>query len=78
MHTLLLVALVYFLINLLCAVLLHLHGLRQAHPPLRFLEVLMHFVLFSVSAVPVLLVISVEAFFGEAKGAAFGPVAQPR
>ncbi len=76
MHTLLVVALGYLAVNFLCALLFHIHGLRQAHLPLRFLEVLMHFVLFTALAVPVLLVMSAEAFFGEGKGRGFRPAAQ--
>ena len=64
MHTLLLIAVVYLLVNFCCALLLHLHGLRQAHLPLRFLDILMHFVLLSALAIPILVVMSAEAFFG--------------
>ena len=77
MHILIVVAVSYLVVNFALALLFHVHGLRQAHLPLRFLDVLMHFVLFSALAVPVLLVISAEAFFGDGKGGAFGPVVQP-
>ena len=76
MHLLAVIGIAYLAINFACALLLHYHGLRQAHLPLRFLDVLMHFVLFSALAIPVLLVISAEAFFGESKGTAFRPVVQ--
>ena len=78
MHTFLLVALGYLAINFVFALLLHVHGLRQAHLPLRFMEVLMHFLLFSALAFPVLLVVSVEAFFGgdRLRGSHYGPVTQ--
>ena len=65
MHTLLGVAIGYLTLNFVCALVFHLHGLRQAHLPLRFLDVFMHFVLFSALALPVLLVTSAEAFFGK-------------
>lgn len=79
MHTLLAVALGYLAVNFAIALLLHVHGLQQAHLPLRFLEVLMHFLLFSALAIPVLLVVSTEAFFGSGRlrGATYGPVAHP-
>ena len=64
MHTFLLFVVGYLSVNFCCALLLHLHGLRQAHLPLRFLDVLMHFVLLSALAIPVLVVMSAEAFFG--------------
>ncbi len=77
MHILLTVAVCYLLINFVCALLLHLHGLKQAHLPLRFLDVLMHFLLFSALAIPVLLVISADAFFGKREPMqGYGPVAQ--
>lgn len=65
MHTLLAVAIGYLLLNFICALMLHIHGLRQAHLPLRFLEVLMHFLLYSALAVPLLIVLAAEAFFGK-------------
>ena len=79
MHSLLLVAICYLAVNFLVALVLHLHGLRQAHLRLRFLDVLMYFLLFSALAIPLLLTISAEAFFGGSKGmreGAYGPVAQ--
>ena len=75
MYILLVVALSYLVVNLALAVLFHVHGLRQAHLPLRFLDVLMHFVLFGALAIPVLLVTSAEAFFGGSKGGTFGSIA---
>ena len=54
----------YFGLNFLCALVLHLHAERQAHLPVRFLDVLVHFVLLTAFAIPVLLVISAEAMFG--------------
>ena len=54
----------YFALNFLCALVLHLHGERQAHLPLRFLDVFVHFVLLTAFAIPVLLVITAEAMFG--------------
>lgn len=79
MHMLLTVACCYLLINLACALVLHLHGLRQAHLPVRFLDVVMHFLLFGALAIPVLLVISARAFFGkreQMQSGTYGPVAQ--
>ena len=64
MHTVLLVAIGYFTLNFGCALLLHLHGLRQAHLRLRFLDILMHFLLLSALALPLLIAVSAEAFFG--------------
>ena len=76
MHMILMVALGYLAVNLFVALLLHLHGLRQAHLPLRFLDVLMHFLLFGALAIPVLLVVSAEAFFGKgsSRSTPYGPV----
>lgn len=54
----------YFAVNFLCALVLHLHGERQAHLPLRFMDVFVHFVLMTAFAIPVLLVITAEAMFG--------------
>ncbi|HLI76342.1 MAG TPA: hypothetical protein VKV02_05295 [Acidobacteriaceae bacterium] len=54
----------YFGLNFLCALVLHLHAERQAHLPVRFLDVLVHFVLLTAFAIPVLLVITTEAMFG--------------
>ena len=79
MHTLLFVVIGYLLANFVCALALHLHGLRQAHLRLRFLDVFLHFVLLSAVAIPVLLVTSSEAFFGrgrEMQGGTYRPVAQ--
>ena len=79
MHILLAVAICYLLINFICALALHLHGLRQAHLRLRFLDVFLHFLLFSAVAIPVLIVTSSEAFFGKGKqmqGGGYRPVAQ--
>ena len=78
MHIFLAVALGYLAVNFVVALLLHVHGLRQAHLPLRFLEVLMHFLLFGALAIPVLLVVSAEAFFGGSRlrGTTYGPLAQ--
>ena len=79
MHTLIAAAICYLLINFLCALALHLHGLRQAHLKLRFLDVFLHFMLFSAIAIPVLLVTSAEAFFGcgeQMHGRGYRPVAQ--
>ena len=64
MHILLFVAIGYLTLNFGCALILHLHGLRQAHLPLRFLDILLHFVLLTALAIPLLLVMSAEAFFG--------------
>ena len=72
MHILFAVATGYLLVNFLCALLFHVHGLRQAHLRLRFLDVLMHFLLFTALAVPMLIVISAEAFFGREEGTADG------
>ncbi len=57
-------AIVFFSVNFLCALLLHVHGQRQAHLQLRFLDVLVHFVLMSALALPLLFVTTAEAFFG--------------
>lgn len=54
----------YLLVNFVCALVLHRHADRQAHLPVRFLDVLVHFVLLTLFAIPVLLVITAEAFFG--------------
>ncbi len=54
----------YFAVNFLCALALHLHAERQAHLPVRFLDVLVHFVLLTAFAIPVLLVVTAEAMFG--------------
>lgn len=78
MHTFVVVALAYLVVNFALAVIFHVHGLRQAHLPLRFLDVLMHFVLFSALALPVLLVMSTEAFFGGSGRRALGPIVQGR
>ena len=80
MHTFIVVAVGYLAVNLTLAVLFHVHGLRQAHLPLRFLDVLMHFVLFSALALPVLVVISTEAFLAknESQTGPYGPLAQGR
>ena len=82
MHVLLVLAVCYFGINFLMALVMHLHGLRQAHLPVRFMEVLMHFLLFSALALPVLLVTSAEAFFGREKQPrgprGYQPVSQPQ
>ena len=78
MHLFLAVALGYLFVNFVMALLLHVHGLRQAHLPLRFLDVLMHFLLLGLLAIPVLLVVSVEAFFGgdKLRGTSYSPMAQ--
>ena len=78
MHIFLGVALGYLAVNVFIALLLHVHGLRQAHLPLRFLEVLMHFLLFGVLAIPVLLVVCAAAFFGGGglRGTSYGPMTQ--
>jgi hypothetical protein len=55
---------VYFGLNFLCALVLHLHAERQAHLHVRFLDVLVHFVLLTAFAIPVLLVVTTEAMFG--------------
>ncbi len=55
---------VYFGLNFVCALVLHLHSERQAHLPLRFLDVLVHFVLLTAFAIPVLFVVMAEALFG--------------
>ena len=78
MHMLLFVAIGYLTLNFGCALILHLHGLRQAHLPLRFLDILLHFVLLSFLAIPLLLVVSAEAFFGgkdRGQSAGYRPVA---
>ena len=54
----------YFGLNFLFALVLHLHAERQAHLPVRFLDVLVHFVLLTAFAIPVLLVVTMEAMFG--------------
>ena len=80
MHIFIAVAICYLLVNFVCALALHLHGLRQAHLRLRFLDVFLHFLLFSAVAIPVLLVTSAEAFFGRGKqmqAGAYRPVAHP-
>lgn len=54
----------YFSVNFVLALALHIHAEHQAHLPHRFLDVLVHFVLLTAFAVPVLLVITFEALFG--------------
>lgn len=61
---LLLLAGLYLGMNFLCALLLHRHADRQAHLPVRFLDILVHFVLLTLFAIPALLVITAEAIFG--------------
>jgi hypothetical protein len=56
--------LVYFALNFLFALVLHVHGEHQAHLRPRFLDVLVHFVLMTAFAIPVLLVVTAEALFG--------------
>lgn len=58
------VLLVYLGLNFLCALVLHVHAERQAHLPVRFLDVLVHFVLLTAFAIPVLLFVAAEAVFG--------------
>lgn len=65
----------YFLINLVCALVLHLHGERQAHLRPRFLDVLVHFVLLTALAIPVLLVTTAAALFGGKEDARLSRVA---
>ena len=55
---------VYFALNFLCALALHLHAEHQAHLKVRRLDVLVHFVLLTIAAIPVLLVVTAEAMFG--------------
>ena len=55
---------VYLGVNFVCALALHWHADHQAHLPLRFLDVLVHFVLITAFGLPVLLVITAEALFG--------------
>ena len=81
MHTFLAVFFCYLAVNFFVALLLHVHALRQAHLPPRFLDVLMHFLLFTAIAVPVLLVTSAEAFFGRGepmRPGGYGPVVHHR
>jgi hypothetical protein len=59
-----LAALVYFALNFFCALVLHVHGERQAHLPPRFLDIFVHFALMTAFAIPVLLVVTAEAMFG--------------
>lgn len=55
---------VYLGLNFVCALVLHIHAERQAHLPLRFLDVAVHFVLLTAFAIPALLVVMAEALFG--------------
>ena len=55
---------IYFALNFLCALALHIHAEHQAHLKVRFLDVVVHFVLLTAFAIPVLLVITAEAIFG--------------
>jgi hypothetical protein len=55
---------VYFGLNFLCALVLHLHAEKQAHLPVRLLDIVVHFVLLTAFALPVLLVITMDAVFG--------------
>lgn len=54
----------YFVLNFLCALALHVHAEHQAHLKVRRLDVLVHFVLLTMIAIPVLLVVTAEAMFG--------------
>ena len=74
MHTFVVVAIAYLVMNFALAVLFHVHGLRQAHLAPRFLDVLMHFLLFSALALPLLLAMCCEEFFGQGKSAACRPL----
>lgn len=58
----------YFGLNFVCALVLHRHSERQAHLPLRFLDVFVHFLLMTAFAIPVLLVVTAEALFGGGNG----------
>ncbi len=65
-HTFLTVALwMYFGVNFVCALALHLHAEHQAHLRHRFLDVPVHFVLLTAFAIPVLLVVTAAALFGK-------------
>ena len=55
---------VYFALNFTCALALHIHGERAVHPHLRWMEVLVHFVLMTAFAIPILLVVMAQALFG--------------
>lgn len=64
MAVLVVVLAAYFGLNFLCALLLHLHARRQAHLPLRFGDVAMHFVLLTLFALPALVYVTASAMFG--------------
>lgn len=68
----------YFGVNFVCALALHIHAEHQAHLRVRFLDVLVHFVLLTVFAVPVLLVIVAEALFGGKGNAKVSKVSHAR
>lgn len=69
-------AVCYLTLNLICALLLHLHGIRQPHNPLRVMDVLVAFILLSFLAVPILVVICLNALFGQGAGTRRQPVPQ--
>lgn len=59
-----LVLVAYCALNFLFALALHWHGEQQSHLPLRVVDLLVHFVLMTAFAVPVLVVVAGEAMFG--------------
>lgn len=61
------IALSYLSINFLLALAFHIHGEHQAHLRLRFLDILVHFVLMTAFAIPLLLFMTFEALFGGEK-----------
>ena len=58
----------YFGLNFLCALGLHLHAEHQAHLRHRSMDVLVHFVLLTAFGVPALFVVVASALFGQASG----------
>ncbi len=54
----------YFGVNFVCALVLHVHAEHQAHLRLRAMDVLVHFVLLTAFGLPALLFITAEALFG--------------
>lgn len=68
----------YFGSNFLCALVLHVHADHQAHLRLRLMDVLVHFVLLTAFALPVLLFITAGALFGGRTQGGSRGIASPR
>lgn len=64
LHWILLLVGGYLLTNFTIALLLHRHADRQAHLPVPRLDIVVHFLLLTLFALPVVVVILWEAVFG--------------